>query len=220
MRWSKVKIPSTWTWDEENGGWKPTAEDSGRFAAIGSELVEIVPKVESVPQFPVSSNTTTTTTSAPTTSAASSVVQPVKVATPELVLIGEDVTPIELMTDLIFENIGGQEIISIARHDTINGQNIIYSPIKNIGVIRNQNTPENILATFNNSPIFFDNYSIQFLSHVPDSGLGPNDEIVYLDPNTGNLEINVINMLPGERVEVQILNSGSYLDDTIYEEEI
>lgn len=216
-----AKIPSTWTWDDDRGGWKPPPEDSGRFAYIGTELVEIVKKVPSVPDLPVA-QPSPSAGPAPTAtppSATPSATPSVKIATPDLVLLKEELIPIEVMTDLIFENIGGQEIISIARNDTINGQNIIYSPIKNLSAIKNQNSPENILVTFNNSPLYFDNYSISLLSHIPEEGAGPNKEIVYLETISGDLVINVINMLPGERVEVQIINSGSQLDDTIYEEE-
>lgn len=210
-----TNIPSTWTWDDDRGGWKPPPEDSGRFAFVGTELVEIVKRTPSVPDLPISQPQQPA--AAPAAPVAP-VVPAVKVATPDLVLIKEDLIPVELMTDLIFENIGGQEILSIARNDTINGQNIIYSPIKNLSAIKNQNSPENILVTFNNSPIYFDNYSISLLSHIPEYGSGPDGEIVYLD-NSGNLIIDVVGMLPGERVEVQILSSGSQLSDTIYSEE-
>ena len=48
----------------------------------------------------------------------------VKSATPDIVLFNDDTVPIETMTDLIFEKIGGQELINIARSDTINGQKL------------------------------------------------------------------------------------------------
>ena len=50
------------------------------------------------------------------------------------------------MTDLIFENIGGQELINILRSDIINGQNISYQPIKNLTNLYFQYNPQNILA--------------------------------------------------------------------------
>jgi hypothetical protein len=57
---------------------------------------------------------------------------PVKTATPDIVLFDDSALPIEVMTDLIFENIGGQELISITRSDIVNGQKISYQPIKNL----------------------------------------------------------------------------------------
>lgn len=70
----------------------------------------------------------------------------IKTATPDIVLFDDDSVPTEQMADLIFENIGGQELINIARNDTINGQNISYQPIKNIRSIQQSYNPNNILG--------------------------------------------------------------------------
>ena len=56
----------------------------------------------------------------------------VKIATPDLLIFGEQVVAIEIMTDLIFEDIGGFELATISRHDLVNGQTVIYAPIKNL----------------------------------------------------------------------------------------
>ena len=40
----------------------------------------------------------------------------VKIAIPGLIIIEDAVTPPEIMFDLIFEDIGGREMINIARH--------------------------------------------------------------------------------------------------------
>ena len=46
----------------------------------------------------------------------------IKSATPENILWDESLMPIEILTDLIFEDIGGQELLSVTRHDTVNGE--------------------------------------------------------------------------------------------------
>ena len=51
---------------------------------------------------------------------------------------------------------------------------------------------------------------------IPEVGTGPNGEIVYIDQETGDIVVNVINMAAEEQVEIQILNSGDLLNDTIY----
>ena len=56
----------------------------------------------------------------------------VKIATPDLLIFGEQAVAIEIMTDLIFEDIGGFELATISRHDLVNGQKVSYSPIKNL----------------------------------------------------------------------------------------
>lgn len=139
-----------------------------------------------------------------------------KVATPDLILFNNEQVPIELMTDLIFENIGSQEIINIARNDMLNGTDVLYQPIKNITSLRYQYNPQNILGLQDNTNTYFKNFSIKFEDKVPNEGNGPYGSPVYIDPLTGNLIIDVVNLNNDEQIEVQILNSGSILNGTIY----
>lgn len=152
----------------------------------------------------------------------------VRVATPDLILMPNETVPIEIMTDLVFEDIGGHELINISRNDLINGQDVIYKPIKNLSSIFFQYNPQNILALQKTSESYFRNFPIKLGDRVPDCGTGytivdgnevPNCKIVYCDPVDGNIIINVINMGKEEQVEVQILQQGIVLSDTIYEVE-
>jgi hypothetical protein len=140
----------------------------------------------------------------------------VKIPTKDIILYADDSTPVEVMADLIFEDIGGQEIINIARNDIINGQSVIYQPIKNITSLYFQYNPQNILSLQNTSEEFFNKFSIKLENKIPNIGTGPNGEIVYLDPVTGNLVINVINLAADEQVEIEILRNGNVFNDTIY----
>jgi hypothetical protein len=149
----------------------------------------------------------------------------VKVATPDIILLTEEALSPEVMTDLIFEDIGGQEIINIARNDIINGQNVLYQPIKNITSLFYQYNPQNIVALQKTDKEYFKNFPILLQTHIPECGSGyqivdgvqvSNCKHVYIDPITDSLVINVINMLPGQEVEVQIMTTASVLDDTIY----
>jgi hypothetical protein len=141
----------------------------------------------------------------------------VKIATKDIILYNDESTPIEVMTDLIFENIGGQEIINIARNDIINGQSVIYQPIKNLTSINFQYNPQNILSIQDTSEEYFKKFPIKLENTIPTVGTGPNGETVYIEASTGNLIINVINLGQDEQVEVEILNSGAIFNDTIYE---
>jgi len=145
--------------------------------------------------------------------------QPIKVATPELIALSNPILDIEIMADMIFENIGGQELINIARNDVINGQDVIYSPIKNLKDLYLQYNPNNIIRLENTADTYFKNFSIRLESKLPFFGTGPNGEVVYIDPATGDLVINVSSLDPDEQVDVQILNSGETLNGTIYEGE-
>ena len=142
-------------------------------------------------------------------------VNPVLTAPIDTILFNDDSVPIELMADLIFENIGGQELINIARNDTVNGQTVIYQPIKNLTAIQQQYNPNNIVSLQATSDKYFQNFSIKFDDKVPDEPTGPNGEHVYIDPTTGDLVVEAVNLGSDDQIEVEITISG-----TIYEAEI
>lgn len=137
---------------------------------------------------------------------------PVKTAPIDTILFNDDSVPIEIMSDLIFENIGGQELINIARNDTVNGQNIVYQPIKNLTAVQQQYNPNNIVSLQATSDKYFQNFSIKFDNKVPENPTGPNGEHVYIDQVTGELVIEAVNLEADEQIEVEITISG-----TIYE---
>lgn len=146
-------------------------------------------------------------------------VQPsTKVATPDLFVFKDEILPIEVMTDLIFEDIGGHELITISRNDMLSGQSVTYQPIKNISSLYTQYNPQNILNLQDTSETYFRNFPIKLERSIPDegSGTGPQGATVYLDTN-GDLVINVINLEPDEQVDVQVLVEGTILNGTIYE---
>jgi hypothetical protein len=142
----------------------------------------------------------------------------IKPATPELIALSNPPMDIEIMADMIFENIGGQELINISRSDTINGQDVIYSPIKNLKDLYIQYNPNNIIKLESTADTYFKNFSIRLESKLPPYGTGPSGEIVYLDTTTGDLVINISSLDTDEQVDVQILNSGETLNGTIYGE--
>jgi alpha-L-arabinofuranosidase len=142
-------------------------------------------------------------------------INPVLTAPIDTILFNDDSVPIEIMADLIFENIGGQELINIARNDTVNGQTILYQPIKNLTAVQQQYNPNNIVSLQATSDKYFQNFSIKFDEKVPTAGTGPGGAHVYIDPETGELVVEAINMSEDEQIEVEITISG-----TIYEAEI
>lgn len=155
----------------------------------------------------------------------------VKIATPDLIIFGDEVVSIESMTDLIFEDIGGYELATISRHDLVNGQKVIYTPIKNLTDLYLQYNPNNVLR-LQSSDSYFKSLSLSIFDHLPICGTGyslvgtdpdlnkrtkvPNCKSVYIDPITGDLVINLINVKENEQLEVQILTSGDVFSDTIH----
>ena len=139
---------------------------------------------------------------------------PVKTATLDIILFDEENIPTDGMFDQIFENIGGQELISITRSDIVNGQKISYQPIKNLSAIQQRYNPNNILSLQQTADKFFAGFSIKLEDKIPEIGNGTNGENVYLNA-TGDLIIEFINVNPDEQVETQISVSG-----TIYEADL
>lgn len=165
----------------------------------------------------------------------------VKIATPDLIIFGDEVLNIETMTDLIFEDIGGYELATISRHDLVNGQKVNYSPIKNLTDLYLQYNPNNMIR-IQSSDSYFKSLSLSIFDHLPVCGTGydispppppeedpdyiekdktkwtktPNCKSVYIDPITGDLVINLINTRNDEQLEVEVLNSGDVFSDTIH----
>ena len=169
--------------------------------------------------------TTTSTTPAPsptpaTPATVAPVVQappapPVKTAPIDTVLFNDEQVPIEVMSDLIFEDIGGHELINIARNDIINGQDISYQPIKNLTSLQQQYNPNNILSVQSTSDKYFSNFAIKLENKTPNVGNGPFGSNVYIDPLTGNMVIDAVNLETDEQIEIEITLSG-----TIYEADL
>jgi hypothetical protein len=152
----------------------------------------------------------------------------VKVATPDLIVENLADIPFEIMQALIFENIGGQEILTISRHDLVNGQRVPYSPIKNLGSIQRAFNPGNVVSLTNPIDVLFERYSIKFEEKLPlpgfnnlgefvnNLGTGLNGSYIYNDLESGALVIDVRNLAEDEQVEVQIMISFEEFNDTIY----
>jgi hypothetical protein len=187
-----------------------------------------------------------------------------KVATPDLIQFDEENLPIELITNLLFEKVGGKELINIARNDLVNGQTVSYSLIGNLTGLQRLFGPRNMFQLSGTSEEFFSNFAIKYKVHVPENGtapakyyVGPEDsngcggstpypvlnrydnslegcfvsfteaqnhieetyplrDIVYSDPETGDIVIDVINMQTNEKIQIEAETSGALEDDTIY----
>jgi hypothetical protein len=139
----------------------------------------------------------------------------VKTAPIDTVLFNDDEVDIEVMSDLIFEDIGGHELINIARNDIINGQDISYQPIKNLTSLQQQYNPNNILSVQSTSDKYFSNFAIKLENKTPNVGNGPFGSNVYIDPLTGNMVVDAVNLETDEQIEIEITLSG-----TIYEADL
>lgn len=139
-------------------------------------------------------------------------IPPIKTATPDIVLFNDEAVPSEIITDLLFENIGGQELLTISRLDTVNGEDVKYQPIKNLNIIQQEFNPNNLLKLQQTSETVFNNFPIKLISKIPNVGNGENGSNIYRDQITGDIVIEFVNLAGDEQVDVQIATSG-----TIYE---
>jgi hypothetical protein len=139
----------------------------------------------------------------------------IKVATPNLIDFNESNIPTEAVVDLLFEDVGAQELIGLARTDLINGQADTYLKFKNIQALSREYSPLNMLVVPPNSESLFYNMAINIQDFLPESGTGPNGETVYIDESK-NIIINLSNLTSNENVEIQVLTSGNITDNIVY----
>jgi hypothetical protein len=133
---------------------------------------------------------------------------PIKSAPIDTVLFNDSLVNPEIIADLLFENIGGQEILTIARHDTVNGQSVSYQPIKNLSGISQEYSSESLVKVKGTSKDIFGNFPIKLQGKIPNVGNGPDGRNIYLDAD-GNIVIEFVNLEGGQEVEVQITSSGT-----------
>jgi hypothetical protein len=141
-----------------------------------------------------------------------------KIQPPNRVDLSSDGLAVEAMVEMVFQDIGGQELINISRADSINGQNIMYSIVKNLKNIMIDYNSNNIIKLIGTSDLYFKNFSIRLEERLATKGTGPNEETIYIESDTGNLVINLVNLEDEEQVEIEIINQGGYFDDTITSE--
>jgi hypothetical protein len=134
-----------------------------------------------------------------------------RVATPDLILIREEALPVDTMVDLIFDDIGGQEIINIARTDLINGTNNSYQLLADIENTSNQYNSNNLIQLPGQSAFYLDNYQISLDTHIPINDLSVSNHMLTKTVSsvtdtgietTKNEYIQIINALETDVSEV------------------
>ena len=139
----------------------------------------------------------------------SSFVPGVKQADPDIIITaGEEPISPELLLDLQYEDLAGVELINISRSDIIDGQNVVYSPVKNLASLRRKYNPNNIIALPAVSSSLFSKYAIDLILRIgedPATGL-PYEP--YFDEN-GDLVIEIEDVREDEIVEIEVDSSGT-----------
>lgn len=141
---------------------------------------------------------------------------PVRVPERDVIELLNQTVDSETIENLLFENIGANELTKFVRHDTVEGLNPYYNIISNLSDVKRKFNPASLISLQKNDSSLFDLYAIKLQDKVPtDDYLADNNLIdyVYFNEN-GDLIIEVVNMSDSEVVEVEIDRNG-----TIYEVE-
>lgn len=139
---------------------------------------------------------------------------PVKIATSNLFMSEQPQYITEELLPALFEDFGAMELINISRHDSLNGQDVIYQPIKNMTQLSFDYNPQNILAATKTDADLTRNFLIDIGRYIPSEPSNPS--IVYLDDTTNDIIIETINVREDERIEVEFLTYEKLENDTIY----
>lgn len=139
------------------------------------------------------------------------------------IVFNEQTMTEEAFTDLILDEIGNRELLTIARHDSLTGMTAPkYSPIKNISSVLFSNSPINIAPNPNSTIDYFDTFAILLSSYLPtDAEIDALDSsykksYVYYEPSNNSVIINTANVFNNEGVEIEFVTFSSLNDDTIY----
>lgn len=124
----------------------------------------------------------------------------VKQADPDIVIFDTETISPELLIQLEYENVSGTELINISRSDIIDGQQVVYSPIKNLSSIRRKYNPNNIIAIASSSAAIFSKYLIDLMAR------GMYEP--YFDDN-GDLVVEVDDVFDDELIEAEIDTNGT-----------
>jgi hypothetical protein len=124
----------------------------------------------------------------------------IKQADPDIVIDPEIDTTGDYIAERFFEELGGTELISLSRHDLIDGIDVSYKPIANLSSLRRRFNPNNIIALDILSDNEFSKFNINLLSR------GMNEP--YFD-DSGNLVVEIDIIRPQENIEVEISLSGT-----------
>jgi len=140
--------------------------------------------------------------------------QMVRVPERDVVSLAQETVSAETITNLLFENIGANELTKFVRHDTVEGINPYYDIISNLSDIKRKFDPSNLISLQKTNSSFFDIFPINLQDKIPsDSYLSENNltDYVYIDTN-GDFVIEVVNLKDSEIVEIEIDTSGTIFE--------
>ena len=142
---------------------------------------------------------------------------PVKIPDAEVVVFLQDQVSADALEKLYFEDVGGTEILAVARHDTVGGEPVATAPISNLEDIKLQFNPLNILSSINSNELF-NQFAIDMNTHVYDTNNSIYGGTVWTDDTTYEkyLFVEVDNLKADEYIQIQV--AGNTVEYEIYDE--
>ena len=140
--------------------------------------------------------------------------QMVRVPERDVVSLAQETISAETIVNLLFENVGANELTKFVRHDTVEGINPYYDVISNLSDIKRKFDPSNLISLQKTTSSLFDIFPIKLQDKIPsDAYLLENNltNFVYIDTN-GDLVIEVVNLKDSEIVEIEIDTSGTIFE--------
>lgn len=116
---------------------------------------------------------------------------------------GTDSIPESVMEFLIFEQVGGQELLSLSRTDILSGQDVAYQPINNLTDIAFQYSSNNIISVPGALPETFKQYGIVLENYVPSQDpTDPSSKAPWV-----NAYIDDINIAPDNETTEELIKA-------------
>ena len=142
---------------------------------------------------------------------------PVKIPDAEVVVFLQDQVSADALEKLYFEDVGGTEILAVARHDTVGGEPVATAPISNLEDIKLQFNPLNILSSINSNELF-NQIAIDMNTHIYNTNNSVYGETVWTDDTTYEkyLVVEVDNLKADEYIQIQV--AGNTVEYEIYDE--
>ncbi len=142
---------------------------------------------------------------------------PVKIPDAEVVVFLQDQVSADALEKLYFEDVGGTEILAVARHDTVGGEPVATAPISNLEDIKLQFNPLNILSSINSNELF-NQFAIDMNTHIYDTNNAVYGETMWIDDTSYQkyLVVEVDDLKADEYIQIQV--AGNTVEYEIYDE--
>lgn len=144
-----------------------------------------------------------------------------KAADPSIILFDDAAYPSIILEKLLFEDIAGQELLSIARTTDLSGALVSNRIISNSLDLSIKYSPQNIVYIPDSLPNYFKNFGINLFSRLPSKELNDFDTAtdaapnVFYDSDLGSIQIIFKDLGANEQVEIESLVSEETFNDTI-----